>query len=1017
MWNRGPLMIIKIAKNIFLLCTCAFLITSIIQFIPIKFQINNPVYAESIIKDDPYLNINLSVIDNVTINSNGEIKLAMQNKSIEDNFYDDSKISFMENIELNIILNEAGLIKKDFIKFYGKSTEYGIDIKPTSDGGYIIAGCTQSFGAGLADAWIIKVDEDGNKKWNYTYGGSSHDWPHSIQHTSDNGFVFVGISMSYGINGSGDLWITKINEYGIEGWNKTYGTFEYDRGSSVQITMDGGFIIVGEISGDETGVGDLWLIKTDLNGNELWNRTFGGSCSDRGYSVRQTTDNGFIILGTTNSYGAGKNDIWLIRTDSEGKEQWNKTFGDNSNERADSILLCSDNGFLIRGSADTYVSESYYTWLIKTDENGIAQWNRTYNGDNGGWNSPIQPTIDGGYIFTGAIWNWDSYSVDFWIVKIDNFGNIEWEKTYGGEDSDRGTSIHLAHNGGYVLTGHNGHEGYHTGTDVFFLKIDLNGNVEYVNGELLSNNLLAQQYAASIDMYNYNVSIPIRTSIKAQFSQDNNIWYNSDGDLSQWDQLFHGFNSIDLSNLDWSGSNFYYRLELSSQGINSPSVNYIKLTFSQYVSNGTFTSKPFNNGNIENFIWKSLNWTSIEPVDTDIKFQLRSSNSKLDLLKTIFVGPNGDISTYYDNFSSNIWSGHENDTWLQYKIFLSTNNPEYSPVLTLLEIAYNQFPTVILDSLQEIQTGNITIRYEIFDFDDKPDRCDIFPEYSLDNITFFPTSEGLGGDGKYDLKSDDSGFSHEYIWDSNLDLKNIESDTVYFKITPQDSDIGISYTSGKFKVDNKAPTITSVNPIDNSNNIDIEINISANFSESIINTSAENSFSIYPSTDGEFSWNNNTLIFDPKSSLHYNITYTIKFGNNVTDLIGHSMNDPYIWKFTTLKMADKDGDEIPDAIDAFPDDPLYYLDTDFDGIPDEWEEYYNLNKSNPNDANENLDDDNLNNRDEFLNDTDPWKSDIIEKEKEDYTYIILINIVIIIIIICLYLIKMKKKKRKGIETD
>ena len=182
----------------------------------------------------------------------------------------------------------------------------------TSDGGYIIAGYTSSYGAGGYDLWLVKTDASGTENWNKTFGGTSHDLGNSVQQTSDGGYVITGETDSYGA-GSRDLWLVKIDASGTENWNKTFGGTGGDFGYSVQQTSDGGYVIAGQTNSYGAGSFYIWLVKTDASGTENWNKIFGGTGWDDASSVQQTSDGGYVITGSTTSYGAGGYDLWLVK--------------------------------------------------------------------------------------------------------------------------------------------------------------------------------------------------------------------------------------------------------------------------------------------------------------------------------------------------------------------------------------------------------------------------------------------------------------------------------------------------------------------------------------------------------------------------------------------------------------------------------------------------------------------------------------------------------------------------------
>ena len=203
------------------------------------------------------------------------------------------------------------------------------------------------------------------EEWNKTFGGVSHEWAYSGQQTSDEGYVIAGVTYPYGADSwSSDVYLVKTDENGNEAWSKTFGGSSDDRGRSVQQTSDGGYIIVGLTFSYGAGHYDAYLIKTDSEGNKHWSKTFGGFSEDVGYSVQQTSDGGYIIVGTTFSYAAGFTDVYLIKTDENGDETWSKTFGGLDYDSGRSVQQTSDGGYIITGDTSSY-GAFIDVWLIK----------------------------------------------------------------------------------------------------------------------------------------------------------------------------------------------------------------------------------------------------------------------------------------------------------------------------------------------------------------------------------------------------------------------------------------------------------------------------------------------------------------------------------------------------------------------------------------------------------------------------------------------------------------------------
>jgi hypothetical protein len=307
-----------------------------------------------------------------------------------------------------------------FAKTYGgEDNDYAYSVQQTSDGGYIVAGTTYSlysFGAGLDDIFLIKTDANGNVQWAKTYGGIYSDYAYSVQQTSDSGYIVAGWTESFGA-GLDDIFLIKTDANGNVQWAKTYGGISVDRAYSVQQTSDGGYIVAVRTW---SFVGII-LIKTDANGDIQWAKTYG---YDQASSVQQTSDGGYIVAGVTYLFGAGYIDLFLIKTDANGNIQWAKTYGGTNNDWARSVQQTSDGGYIVAGWTESFGAGLDDIFLIKTDANGNVQWAKTYGGTSYDYAHSVQQTSDGGYIVAGYTQSFGAGWYDIILIKTDANGNI-----------------------------------------------------------------------------------------------------------------------------------------------------------------------------------------------------------------------------------------------------------------------------------------------------------------------------------------------------------------------------------------------------------------------------------------------------------------------------------------------------------------------------------------------------------------------------------------------------------------
>jgi hypothetical protein len=322
----------------------------------------------------------------------------------------------------------------------------------TSDGGYAVAGETASFGAGDYDVWLVKTDAHGDQQWNQTYGGTADDFGESLIQTGDGGYAIAGRTWSYG-NGEGDFWLVKTDKYGNMEWNQTYGEKRKDQAYSLIETSDGGFVLVGDTTSyDAEGI-DVRLVKTDSSGNFQWSQMYGGTSDDYGYSVIQTSDGGYAIAGRTASYPAVLYDSLLIKTDADGNQRWNQTYGGTASDSSRSVIQANDGGYILAGYTISYGAGSTDFWLVKTSSNGNQQWNKTYGGTSGDYLSSMVETSDGGFALAGRTWSYGAGEYDVWLVKTDAEGNMEWNQTYGGTGWEEANSLVDTSDGGYAIAG------------------------------------------------------------------------------------------------------------------------------------------------------------------------------------------------------------------------------------------------------------------------------------------------------------------------------------------------------------------------------------------------------------------------------------------------------------------------------------------------------------------------------------------------------------------------------------
>ena len=335
---------------------------------------------------------------------------------------------------------------------WSKVYEYGqaLSVQQTSDEGYILSGICGE------DATLVKTDINGTAEWIKHLGGEYGDEAYDAIECSDGGFLITGADGYTSSHGLKETFLIKTDKDGNELWYKTFR--RHDRkgscwGDSV-IEVSDGLVILATLGGyGGTEKCDVWLFKTDMNGNELWNRTYGGeSANDNGDSLIQTKDGGFIITGYTSSFDIGGGDAWLLKTDSEGNELWNKSYGGYSMDTGRDVIQTDDGGYMIAGR----YTPKYETWadvgLFKTDSSGNLEWIRHYGGTDQDSGYSVTMTDDAGYVISGVRHSGLPHFTG-WLLKTDGNGNKLWDKVIGGTYAN---DVIKSNDGNYVVAGLNG---------------------------------------------------------------------------------------------------------------------------------------------------------------------------------------------------------------------------------------------------------------------------------------------------------------------------------------------------------------------------------------------------------------------------------------------------------------------------------------------------------------------------------------------------------------------------------
>lgn len=373
--------------------------------------------------------------------------------------------------------------------FGGGGIDQAKSIVPCTDGGYIVAGHSTSANGDVVGAqpgynfWAVKMDANGIMEWQKPLGGSGADWGTCIRQSPDGGYIFCGYTTSNngdvsGNHGDFDYWVVKLDDSGALEWQKAYGGLAIDQAKHIEPCMDGGYILCGtsfsedgNVSGNH-GANDFWLVKIDSVGTLEWQKSLGGSGSEMANCVKQTDDGGFIVAGYSSSANFdvdanyGGFDFWVVKTDALGSIQWEHNYGGSADEQAFSIDVADDGGFIVVGN--TYSSDGDVTanhgaadyWVIKIADNGDLEWEKSFGGASVDQAYAVCQTSDGDFVVAGfGTSNSGDISDnhgnnDYWILKLSPIGNVRWKRSYGGSGVDQAYAVRQTADLGLIITGY-----------------------------------------------------------------------------------------------------------------------------------------------------------------------------------------------------------------------------------------------------------------------------------------------------------------------------------------------------------------------------------------------------------------------------------------------------------------------------------------------------------------------------------------------------------------------------------
>ena len=310
----------------------------------------------------------------------------------------------------------------------GPGRDSGSSVVQNELGQYVVAGYSNSFGGGSYDVYLLVLEQNGDTTWTRTYGRREPDEiAYCICHAPEGGYLMAG---EFDLAGDEDAYFLRVDAAGDRLWTKTYGTTAYEVAMECHDLPYGGFIAVGTKYNSSM---DAYLLRLDANGDTLWARSYDFGLNDYGASVKPLGSWGYIVAGYSQSPDALDNNVLLMHVHPAGSLDWSRRYGGTGNDSGSSVQVVSSGGFVVGGTTDSFGAGSNDLYLIRTDANGDTLWTATYGGVNSDWWGKVYETSDGGYVLAGHTNSFGAGSLDAYVVKTgSDMSGLNWDPRHPG---------------------------------------------------------------------------------------------------------------------------------------------------------------------------------------------------------------------------------------------------------------------------------------------------------------------------------------------------------------------------------------------------------------------------------------------------------------------------------------------------------------------------------------------------------------------------------------------------------